>query len=192
MTIKTQKLPTTPDEREAEKRRQVTKLLVAPQNRSRFHQWSDSILQRRDLDVTPKQDAFCLAYMETGNASEAYRRSYSCENMKQDTVRRKANELLENGKITARLDELRAPAIEAAQMTLEGHLRDLKRLRDLAEGEGKYSAAVAAEIARGKASGFYVERHDIHHSFAQLSDAELDARIAELEEQLGRLSQRAG
>ncbi|SQE31532.1 Terminase small subunit [Mannheimia haemolytica] len=27
-------------------------------------------------ELTPKQEAFCLAYIETGNASEAYRQAY--------------------------------------------------------------------------------------------------------------------
>ena len=26
--------------------------------------------------LTPKQESFCLAYIETGNASEAYRQAY--------------------------------------------------------------------------------------------------------------------
>lgn len=36
--------------------------------------------------LTPKQETFCLAYIETGNASEAYRQAYDAENMKPDTV----------------------------------------------------------------------------------------------------------
>ena len=37
------------------------------------------------MSLTPKQEAFCLAYMETGNASEAYRRAYDADNMKPAT-----------------------------------------------------------------------------------------------------------
>ncbi|HSX63426.1 MAG TPA: terminase small subunit, partial [Pseudoxanthomonas sp.] len=107
--------------------------------------------------MTPKQEAFCLAYIECGNASEAYRRAYDAAAMADTTVHRKAKELLDNGKITARLAELRAPAVDAAQITLEQHLKDLKDLRDAALSEGKYSAAVSAEVARGKAAGLYVE-----------------------------------
>jgi hypothetical protein len=40
-------------------------------------------------------------------------------------------------------------------------LKDLKRLRDLSESEGKFSAAVSAEIARGKVSGLYIEKVEI-------------------------------
>ena len=112
--------------------------------------------------LTPKQEAFCLAYIETGNASEAYRRSYNAGKMSASTVNRTAKELVDNPKITARLQELRAPAVEKAQITLEQHLRDLQRLRDLAEASEKYGPAVTAEMARGKASGLYVDR--VEHS----------------------------
>lgn len=112
--------------------------------------------------LTPKQENFCIAYLETGNASEAYRRSYSAERMKTDTINRKAKDLLNNGKIAARLSELRAPAVAKAQMTVEQHLADLQRLRDLAEASEKYGPAVTAEMARGKVSGFYVEKVDVN------------------------------
>jgi phage terminase small subunit len=111
--------------------------------------------------LTPKQENFCLAYLETGNASEAYRRSYDAEKMSDATVNRSAKELMDNPKITARLEVLRKPAIEAAQITLTDHLNDLKRLRDLAEADGKFSAAVSAEMARGKASGLYTENLNV-------------------------------
>lgn len=111
--------------------------------------------------MTPKQESFCLAYIETGNASEAYRRAYNAGKMKPETINRTAKELLDTHKIAARIAELRAPVVERAQITLEQHLADLKRLRDKAEREGKFSAAVTAEMARGKASGLYVEKTEL-------------------------------
>lgn len=64
-------------------------------------------------------------------------------------------------KVSARVAELRKPVADAAQVTLAGHLTRLSELRDAAEKEGKYSAAVTAEIARGKAAGLYVERTEV-------------------------------
>ncbi len=110
--------------------------------------------------LTPKQEKFCLAYLETGNASEAYRRAYDAVRMKPATVNRKAFELLENGKVTAHLDDLRRPAVEAAQVTLEDHLHQLAALRDAAHAAEQYSAAITAEFHRGKAAGLYVERSE--------------------------------
>jgi phage terminase small subunit len=111
--------------------------------------------------LTPKQENFCLAYVETGNASEAYRRVYSVENMKPESVNRKAKELIDDGKVTARIEELRASAREAAKLTLEKHLRDLMKLRDEAQAQGQLSAAINAEIARGKAAGLYVLKAEV-------------------------------
>jgi len=58
--------------------------------------------------LSPKRENFALAYLETGNASEAYRRSYDTENMNPASVKREALVLLENPKITTRLGELNA------------------------------------------------------------------------------------
>ena len=44
--------------------------------------------------LTPKQEGFCRSYIETGNASEAYRINYSAENMSQDTIKVKASLML--------------------------------------------------------------------------------------------------
>jgi len=111
--------------------------------------------------LTPKQERFCISYVETGNASEAYRQAYNTDNMKPESVNRKAKELIDIGKITARVKDIQAPAVIKAQMTLEGHLQDLQALRDAASATGQYSAAISAEVNRGKASGLYIDRLDI-------------------------------
>ena len=76
-------------------------------------------------DLTQKQEAFCLSYVETGNASEAYRAAYDTSNMKPETVNRKAKEMMDNGKIAARIEELRGPALEKANVTVEWIVENL-------------------------------------------------------------------
>lgn len=44
------------------------------------------------------------------------------------------------------------------ERVLAGHLQTLGELRDRAIAAGKYGPAIQAEIARGKASGLYVEK----------------------------------
>lgn len=110
------------------------------------------------MTLTAKQEAFCIAYLKCGNASDAYRQSYDASGMKAETVHRKAKDLLDNGKIAARLQELRAPAVTEAQMTLEAHFDALAAIRDAALKDGQYGPAVAAERSRGQAAGFYVNR----------------------------------
>ena len=78
--------------------------------------------------LSEKQERFCLEYMETGNASEAFRRVYSTKNQKPETVNRNAKKLTDNAKIIARMDELRAPLLEKALITEEKVLREVARI----------------------------------------------------------------
>lgn len=105
------------------------------------------------MALTPKQENFCLAYLETGNASEAYRRAYDIGTMKPESVNRKAKELLDNVKITARLAELRAPIIAKAQLTVEDLLRELEEARRLAIDTEQPSPAVSATMGKAKLLG---------------------------------------
>ena len=113
-------------------------------------------------NLTAKQEAFCISVVEGANPSESYRRCFNCEKMKPETVHRCAKELMDNPKIAARISELRAPVVKKAQITLEQHLRDLERLRNLAESSEKYGPAIQAEMARGKASGLYVDKVEMN------------------------------
>lgn len=114
------------------------------------------------MALTAKQEAFCLAVLSAPNTSDAYRSVYDVSKTTAESVNRLAKALMDNVKIASRIAELRAPAIEKAQITLELHLNDLKALRDKADAAEKYGPAITAEIARGKASGLYVEK--IEHS----------------------------
>ena len=110
------------------------------------------------MQLTQRQEDFCNSYIETGSATEAYKRTYTANRMKPSTINRNAKEFIDHPGITARLTELRAPVVEKARLTLENHLRTLAELRDRAVANGSFGAAVQAEIARGKASGLYVEK----------------------------------
>ncbi len=109
-------------------------------------------------ELTQKQENFCLAYIETGNASEAYRKAYNAAGSSEKSVWELASKMLDNPKVISRLEALREQAARRALLTLERHLEELATLRDEARAEGRYSAAIAAEIARGKAAGLYVEQ----------------------------------
>ena len=66
--------------------------------------------------LTPKQELFCIKYVEIGYASEAYRIAYNCENMKPETVWNNASKLLDNTKVAARVAELQAEYAEASKI----------------------------------------------------------------------------
>lgn len=75
-----------------------------------------------------KQEKFCNYYLECGNASEAYRRAYSCSNMKDESINRKAIELLNNGKIAARVKELQEEQKNKSDITKEKILEELSSI----------------------------------------------------------------
>jgi phage terminase small subunit len=59
-------------------------------------------------DLTPKQEAFAQAYVETGSPAESYRAAYDASAMQLMTIRVKASELLAHPMVAARVKELRA------------------------------------------------------------------------------------
>ncbi|CDQ53006.1 TPA: terminase small subunit [Klebsiella pneumoniae] len=105
--------------------------------------------------LTPKQEAFCQAYIETGNASEAYRTAYAADKMKPESINRKAKELLDNGKIAARVAELQGEIKQRHNVTVDSLLAELEEARKaaLAAETPQSSAAVAATMGKAKLVG---------------------------------------
>lgn len=112
--------------------------------------------------LTQKQEAFCLAFIETGVAVEAYKIAFGEKDITPARMRNQAHLCMKNEAVQKRIAELRSAAAKKTQLSLEQHLDDLKELRDLAASDGKYGPAIQAEIARGKAAGLYVEKSDVH------------------------------
>lgn len=81
------------------------------------------------MKLTAKQEKFCNYYLECGNASEAYRRAYSCSKMKSETVNRMAFDLMNNRKVAARIEELRAGMEQRSNFTKDNAV---SILRDIA------------------------------------------------------------
>ncbi|CAM3575905.1 MULTISPECIES: terminase small subunit [Yersinia] len=105
--------------------------------------------------LTQKQETFCQAYIETGNASEAYRTAYAADKMKPETINRKAKESLDNGKITARIAELQGEIKQRHHVTVDSLIRELEEARKsaLAAETPQSSAAVAATMGKAKLTG---------------------------------------
>ena len=112
-------------------------------------------------NLTPKQEKFAQEIASGKSQSEAYRSAYNAANMKDETICSKASILMSQGNIRARIDTIREPAVEAAQVTLETHLQDLLELRELAKKDSKWNAAIQAEIGRGKVAGLYTNKTQV-------------------------------
>ena len=110
--------------------------------------------------LTIKQENFCLAYIETGNATEAYRRAYDASKMKDAVINVKASELLANGKVTVRLEELRKPIIERHNITVDDLLAELEQARKAAldATTPQASAATAATMGKAKLLGYLTDK----------------------------------
>ena len=105
-------------------------------------------------ELTVKQSDFCLFYIETGNASEAYRRAYDAENMKPETVNRRAFDLMENSKIKARIEVLQAERRKEHNITVSDILNKLEDIYSEAMKKGNLSSAVSAVMGQAKVLGF--------------------------------------
>lgn len=78
--------------------------------------------------LTTQQENFCKEFVVCGDASEAYRKTYSTKNMKPTTINRKAKALMDNGKIRARIEQLKAPALKKFNVTRERIIGELARI----------------------------------------------------------------
>lgn len=115
------------------------------------------------MPLTPKQEAFALAYVETGNASEAYRRAYDAGKMKPETVTKRASELLANGEVTGRVQQLQAATVERHEITVDDLIRELEEARTAASNQEKPQAAamVAATLGKAKLLGLLTDKTEL-------------------------------
>src|SRR5262245_39669319 len=125
--------------------------------------------------LTAQQQKFALAYVETGNASEAYRRAYpTSKNWKPGAVHVAASRLLANphisakanakahtkenakvdaiatGKVAPLVDQLRQQHATRHETTIDDIVAELDEARTLAIELKQPSAAVSASAAKGR------------------------------------------
>lgn len=107
------------------------------------------------MALTVKQEKFCQAYVETGDASEAYRSAYSADKMKPETVHNKAYQLRNQGEIRARIEALRSEAKIRHDITVSSLLEELEEARQaaLTAETPQSSAAVAATMGKARITG---------------------------------------
>lgn len=111
-------------------------------------------------DLTAKQESFALAYVETGNASEAYRRSYDVSaETKPETIWSEASRLMADPKVSARLLALQAEARTLSLVSVGTLTQELEEARTKAMAEAKgASAAVSATMGKAKLHGLLVDK----------------------------------
>ena len=79
------------------------------------------------------------------------------------------------------IGEIRDELQKKYDITFQRHISELAKIRDQAREKGAWSAAVNAEVARGKAGGLYIEQKIIRTGkLDDLSAEELENRMKEI------------
>ena len=86
------------------------------------------------------------------------------------------------------IGELKEERLRKHEVTYEGHVAELARLREAALKKGSFSSAVNAEANRGKAAGLYIDRKIIKTGkLEDLSAQELEAKMKQILDDYGQL-----
>jgi len=114
------------------------------------------------MSLTIKQERFCMVYIETGNASEAYRQAYNAENMKEASINVNASKLLTDAKIALRIKELKSGHTKRHELTIDDLVKQLEEARQvaLALENPQCSAAISATMGTAKLLGLVVDKNE--------------------------------
>ena len=86
------------------------------------------------------------------------------------------------------IGQLKEERLRKHEVTYEGHVAELARLREAALKKGSFSSAVNAEANRGKAAGLYIDRKIIKTGkLEDLSEQELEAKMKQILDDYGSL-----
>lgn len=81
-----------------------------------------------DKKLTVKQENFCNYYVETGNASVACRKAYSCDRMKDKTINERSSRLLKEYKISTRVKELQDELQKRSDISKDEAVKELTNM----------------------------------------------------------------
>tara|TARA_R110000744_G_scaffold170732_1_gene288956 strand:+ start:276 stop:755 length:480 start_codon:yes stop_codon:yes gene_type:complete len=129
--------------------------------------------------LTPKQEKFAQNVAKGMSKTQAAMDAgYSAKNAQKAGTALASDQ---NPKIKDRIQTLQTRAANLVSVNLGTHLNDLKDIRDGAVGAGMWSAAVAAEVARGRAAGLYVQKSELTiNKVEMMTKEEILVRMNEL------------
>ena len=113
--------------------------------------------------ITQKQRAYCLAFMETGNSSEAYRRSYETSGMTTASVNRCAKDVYDNVNVSAMIEQLRKKAMKRNEITVDTLLDELEEARKAALEADTAQSSAAVSATMGKARLLGLDKKIVDH-----------------------------
>ena len=79
------------------------------------------------------------------------------------------------------IGKLKEERLKKFEVSYEGHVAELARIKELALKKGSFSSAVNAETNRGKAAGLYIERKIIKTGkLEDMTEEQLEARMKKI------------
>ena len=138
-----------------------------------------ALKKEREIPLSKMQQKFVqmYVYQDLTNAECALRAGYS-------HPAEVATQLLRHPKyvhVQAKIRQLQEGEQKKYEITFERVARDLQEIRDRAVEDGKYSAAVQAELGRAKLAGLMVEKKEIKHGrIDQMDRDEVESRLRKL------------
>ena len=129
------------------------------------------------------QLAFCREYVVLNNATKAAKRAGYAEK----SAYLQGCRLLKHDKIVAEIQRLRALHAARLDITVDEITHKLIEDRDLAHEKGQAGAAVSASSALAKLHGLIVDKREVRHVVADLTDEELEAELAEVRRELEQM-----
>jgi len=83
--------------------------------------------------------------------------------------------------VVKHIGELKEERLRKHEVSYEGHIAELARLREAALKKGSFSSAVNAEANRGKAAGLYIDRKIIKTGkLEDLTELELETKMKQI------------
>lgn len=111
--------------------------------------------------LTPKQEKFVNVYIETSNASEAYRQAYDVrEGTKPESIWQAASRVLSDVKVSARVVELQDVARSKSLVTVQSITDELNENRMAAAELDQPAAMNAATLGKAKLHGLLVDKQE--------------------------------
>lgn len=123
------------------------------------------------VKLTAKQEAFCQAIADGMGQADAYRIAYDAEGMKDGTVYPKASRMMNEGKIRARIDELKAQVADKQLWTREMSVKGLIQAYRIAQ-EAKTSTGMTAAVKELNVMHGFNEptKHSVELKFKPITD----------------------
>lgn len=125
------------------------------------------------MSLTPKQEKFAQLYVELGNASEAYRRAYDVrEGTKDSSINEQSSKLLNDLKISSRVDELKKELAERNRITKDDIIAGHKKI--IAAWEELWELGAKKSLTKDEKQRFYllkemVKGSDYNKAYSEIS-----------------------